>query len=191
MHTRTKTSSGRKPATAAKLTAALAAASLSLTAAPALGSSGGTGIGGDGGGGGKTVAGRTAKLVNGKAIPPRKAPARVVKVIRAANDIRKKPYVYGGGHSSFKSSGYDCSGAVSYALHRGHFVSHPLDSSGFMRWGRHGAGKWITVYANSGHAYAVIAGLRWDTSQTAGDGPSWSKRMVSHRGYRVRHKGRF
>ena len=91
------------------------------------------------------------------------------------------PYVWGGGHGSFESSGYDCSGAVSYALHGGGFLSTPLDSTGFSYWGEAGPGSWITVYANSGHAFVVIAGLRWDTSQTGGDGPSWSRRWSTRR----------
>ena len=95
-------------------------------------------------------------------------------MIAAANAIRDMPYVWGGGHGSFEASGYDCSGAVSYALHGGGFLDSPLDSTGFMSWGEPGAGNWITVYANSGHAYAVIAGLRWDTSDSGGDGPSWA-----------------
>ena len=97
------------------------------------------------------------------------------------------PYVWGGGHGSFESSGYDCSGAVSYALNGGGFLSSPLDSTGFTYWGESGAGNWITVYANSGHVYAVIAGLRWDTSGTDGSGPSWStaRRLPGHVGVRT------
>src|SRR5690349_20110173 len=81
-----------------------------------------------------TVKGDKAKLVKGNAIPPESAPPRVVKVIKAANRIRNKPYVYGGGHGDFKDNGYDCSGAVSYALHGGRFLDTPLDSSGLGRW---------------------------------------------------------
>ena len=73
------------------------------------------------------------------------------------------PYVWGGGHGSFEASGYDCSGAVSFALHGGGFLDSPLDSSGLSVWAEPGGGRWITVYGTSGHAYAVIAGLRWDT----------------------------
>lgn len=133
---------------------------------------------------------KKAQLVNGKAIPPEGAPPRVVRVIRAANRIRNEPYVYGGGHGSFESSGYDCSGSVSYALRGGRFVRTPLTSGSFMGWGRSGKGRWITVYANSGHAYMVVAGLRFDTSQTAGDGPGWSKRMVSSSGFAKRNPGK-
>jgi peptidoglycan hydrolase CwlO-like protein len=116
---------------------------------------------------------------DGSATPPADAPPAVVAVIEAANQIKDAPYVWGGGHGSFESSGYDCSGAVSYALHGGGFLSSPLDSTGLGYWGESGEGNWITVYANSGHAWMVVAGLRWDTSDTGGDGPSWSASMSS------------
>jgi len=119
--------------------------------------------------------GNTATLnPDGSATAPANAPQQVKDVIAAANAIRDKPYAWGGGHGSFESSGYDCSGAVSYALHGGGLLDSPLDSTGFMSWGEPGAGNWITVYANSGHAWAMIAGLRWDTSDSGGDGPSWA-----------------
>ena len=133
-----------------------------------------------------------AKLVNGQAIPPSNAPARVVGVIEAANKIAKgEGYCYGGGHASFKSKCYDCSGSVSYALHGGRFLRRPMDSSGLMSWGKRGKGKWITVFSNPGHAYLTVAGLRFDTSMTRGEGPGWSKEMRSSSGYRKRHRGRF
>lgn len=135
---------------------------------------------------------KKARLVRGKAIAPASAPARVKRVIAWANRIRNKPYIYGGGHASFNSRGYDCSGAVSYALRGGRFVSSPMASTGYMRWERRGAGKWITVYSNPGHAYMVVAGLRFDTSMTPGDGPGWSKSMRSTSGsYSARHPARF
>jgi len=132
-------------------------------------------------------AGAKAKLVDGMAIAPRSAPARIKAVIAAANRIRNKPYIYGGGHGRWEDRGYDCSGSVSYALHGGNFVTSPLDSTSFMRWEKGGRGRWITVYANGGHAYAVIAGLRWDTSMTPGNGPGWSEQMRSSAGYVLRH----
>jgi len=115
-----------------------------------------------------------ATLVNGDAVPPPNAPLQVKAAIEAANQIDKMPYVWGGGHGSFTASGYDCSGAVSYALHGGGLLSSPLDSTGFESWGLPGGGSWITTYANSGHMYAVIAGLRWDTAGTGSNGPRWS-----------------
>jgi peptidoglycan hydrolase CwlO-like protein len=115
---------------------------------------------------------------DGDAIPPSNAPLAVRGVIEAANQINDLPYVWGGGHGSFTSSGYDCSGAVSYALHGGGLLSSPLDSTGFEVWGESGGGNWITVFANSGHAWAYIAGLRWDTGGPGGgNGPRWSTVM--------------
>lgn len=131
---------------------------------------------------GKCVPAKKAKLRNGKAIAPASAPERVKKVIAWANKIRNKPYRYGGGHGSFEDTGYDCSGAVSYALRGGKFLSSPLDSRSFASWGKRGEGKWITVYTNPSHAYLVVAGLRFDTSMTPGDGPGWSKSLRSTRG---------
>ncbi len=99
-------------------------------------------------------------LSNGMLIPPKSAPARVKAVIEAANRIRTKPYVWGGGHGRWWDRGYDCSGSVSYALHGGEFLESPLPSGPMEHWGLAGEGRWITVYANAGHAYAVIAGVR-------------------------------
>jgi len=132
--------------------------------------------------------GQTASLVDGQAVAPANAPPAVRAAIEAANRIVGRPYVWGGGHGSFEDSGYDCSGSVSYALHGGGWLSSPLDSTGLMTWGSPGAGNWVTVYANSGHAYAVIAGLRFDTSGTVGgSGPSWSAEMRSSAGFVARH----
>jgi cell wall-associated NlpC family hydrolase len=115
-----------------------------------------------------------ALLVDGRAIAPVDAPPAVRKVIAAANKIRTKPYVWGGGHGRWWDAGYDCSGAVSFALRGGSFLTSPLPSGPMEGWGSPGPGRWITVYANAGHAYAVIAGLRWDTAgNTAGSGPRW------------------
>jgi hypothetical protein len=137
-----------------------------------------------------------AALVNGQVIPPAGAPRRVVRVIRAANRIASKPYRYGGGHKPFSSvldSGYDCSGAVSFALNGGRFLGSPLPSGALMKWGERGAGRWITVYAHGGHAYMVVAGLRFDTSLRDADapgprtGPRWSRVLRSTRGFTARH----
>jgi cell wall-associated NlpC family hydrolase len=121
------------------------------------------------------------------AIAPPGAPEQVRDAIAAANKITRKPYRYGGGHRRFRDSGYDCSGTVSFALHGAGLLASPLDSTGFMSWGRRGRGDWITVYANSGHAYAVIAGLRFDTSGRGERGPRWrtesraARRFVARR----------
>lgn len=131
---------------------------------------------------------KKARIVNGHGVAPSNAPARVKKVIAAANRIDDKPYIYGGGHGSFKDKGYDCSGAVSYALNGGNFVSSPMPSTGYMNWKKPGAGKWISVYSNPGHMYLVVAGLRFDTSMTDGDGPGWSTSMRSTSGkFKERH----
>jgi peptidoglycan hydrolase-like protein with peptidoglycan-binding domain len=121
------------------------------------------------------------------AIAPSDAPPAVKRAIAYANRITRKPYRYGGGHGSFHDSGYDCSGAVSYALRGARLLRRPMDSSELMSWGRSGAGRWITVYSNPGHAYAVIAGLRFDTSGRGESGPRWRREARSSSGYRVRH----
>ena len=135
-----------------------------------------------------TVPGSKAKLVHGKAIAPADAPRRVQKVIAAANRIRNKPYKWGGGHGSWNDKGYDCSGSVSYALHGGRLLNTPLDSTGLSRYGQKGKGSWISVYGNPSHAYMIVAGLRFDTSNTRGNGPGWSRSMRSTSGsFKVRH----
>jgi hypothetical protein len=148
-----------------------------------------------------TVPGTVAKLLpDGTAAAPALAPLQVQQAIWAANELQNQPYVYGGGHASFQSVGYDCSATVSYALHGGDLLDSPLDSSSFMHWGASGPGQWITIYTNAGHAYTVIAGLRLDTSavnvtkaNVAGNkkalqsGPRWRPTMRSSRGFRVRH----
>jgi len=137
-----------------------------------------------------------ARIVNGIAIPPIGAPQEVVDAINAANQIVTKPYIFGGGHKSFISRGYDCSGSVSYALHGAGLLDSPLDSSDLMHWGVRGKGQWITVYTNPGHAFMVIAGLRFDTGfrdrmgkahgAAPGSGPRWGGPRPT-RGYRARH----
>ncbi len=129
-----------------------------------------------------------ANLVLGVAAPPESAPPAVKAAIAAANKIHTRPYVWGGGHARWWSPGYDCSGAVSYALHGAGLIETPMDSGEMMHWGAPGRGRWITVYANAGHAFAVIDGLRWDTAgDTRGTGPRWHPEMVSTAGYVARH----
>lgn len=164
---------------------------MALIALPgaAMAGSGGVGPQGENPSPSGTTPGSKAKLVNGKAIPPADAPARVVRAIQAANRIEDKPYVYGGGHRSWNDRGYDCSGAVSYTLGKpgARVLDAPMPSGSFTRWGAPGPGQWITTYANSGHMYVVIAGLRWDTSQTPGNGPGWSATKLKQSGYTARH----
>lgn len=132
-------------------------------------------------------------LPNGIVVPPKSAPPRVKAVIAAANKIRTKPYVWGGGHGRWWDKGYDCSGSVSYALHGGEFLESPLPSGPMARWGLAGEGRWITVYANAGHAYAVIAGIRFDTSGNAEGktGPRWHEDLRDNVGYTARHPAGF
>ncbi len=132
-----------------------------------------------------------ARLIDEVAVPAPDAPLAVKKVIAAADAIRTTPYIWGGGHANWLSRGYDCSGAVSFALHGGNFLKSPLVSGEMTHWGAPGKGRWITVYANSVHAFAVIDGLRWDT---VGDprgvsGPRWHPSMAGDttRGFIARH----
>lgn len=134
--------------------------------------------------------GPRAKLVDGVAVAPVGAPPKVVRAIDAANRIVEgKKYCLGGGHQRWESRCYDCSGTVSYALGKrgARVLDAPMPSGDFMRWGERGPGEWITVYANEGHMYAVIAGLRLDTSMTDGEGPGWSTERRKQAGFRVRH----
>jgi hypothetical protein len=138
-----------------------------------------------------------AQLVNGRVVAPASAPTRVKRVITAANRLVEKPYVYGGGHKPFVKGqldrGYDCSGAVSYALWGGRFLRSPLPSGAMMSWGQAGPGRWITVYAHGGHAYAVVAGFRFDTSLRdpdapgPGTGPRWSRTLRESAAFVARH----
>jgi cell wall-associated NlpC family hydrolase len=137
------------------------------------------------------VPGATAEIVHGIAAAPQQAPAVVQNIIWAANRIIGRPYVYGGGHRSFISHGYDCSGTVSFALHGGALLRAPLDSGQFESWGQGGQGQWMTILTNPGHAYLDIAGLRLDTS-TADDpsnqqGPRWRPLRPANPGFRLRH----
>jgi hypothetical protein len=138
-----------------------------------------------------TVPGDVAVLgPDGLAAAPLNAPPAVQAAIWAANTIQTKPYVYGGGHGDFDAEGYDCSGTVSFALNAAGLLRRPRASGGFMRYGKAGPGRWITVYAHGGHAYMVIAGLRLDTSAAGaggGSGPRWRAGGRPTRGYKVRH----
>jgi cell wall-associated NlpC family hydrolase len=130
----------------------------------------------------------SAILLSGIALAPPDAPAEVKAVINNANMIVGQPYVWGGGHGSWYSNGYDCSGAVSFALFGGGLIPEPLTSGALEGWGAPGPGKWITVYANGGHTFAEIAGLRWDTVGDAnGSGPRWHLAPNSSAGFVVRH----
>jgi cell wall-associated NlpC family hydrolase len=137
------------------------------------------------------VPGTTARYVNGLAAAPISVPLAVQEIIWAGNEIIGLPYIYGGGHASFTSAGYDCSGTVSFALHGASLLESPEDSSEFMAWGSHGVGRWVAIFSNPEHAYMTVAGLRLDTS-SADDpsnqqGPRWRPLRPANSGYTVRH----
>jgi peptidoglycan hydrolase-like protein with peptidoglycan-binding domain len=124
---------------------------------------------------------------DGTAVAPAGAPDVVKQIIAAGNEIASKPYKYGGGHGRWDDSGYDCSGSISYALHGAGLLEEALDSTGFESFGAAGPGTWVTIYGNSGHAYMVVAGLRFDTSGARQRGSRWTTEQRSTRGYVVRH----
>jgi peptidoglycan hydrolase-like protein with peptidoglycan-binding domain len=124
---------------------------------------------------------------NGLAVAPASAPPEVQAIIAAGNEIAAKPYKYGGGHGRWNDTGYDCSGSISYVLHAAGLLDTALDSTGFMSWGEAGRGEWVTIRTNPGHAYMIVAGLRFDTSARRQTGNRWSDVMRSARGYTGRH----
>jgi hypothetical protein len=140
---------------------------------------------------GPTVSGSAARLRYGMAAAPEEAPFAVKRAIWAANQLCTKPYKYGGGHHSFTDTGYDCSGTVSYVLGGAGLLSSPMSSSDFRKFGQRGCGKWITIYARNGHTFAVIAGLRLDTTpyRSANDhwAPRWQTTPRMPFGFEARH----
>jgi cell wall-associated NlpC family hydrolase len=133
---------------------------------------------------------RARVLPDGTAQAPRNAPDVVKRVILAANEIAKFPYKWGGGHGAWRDSGYDCSGSVSFALAGAGLMRSPLASGPFMRWGAPGPGRWITIYANPGHMFMVVAGLRFDTSGRGRAGTRWQQVGRGGGGFAVRHPPR-
>ena len=140
----------------------------------------------------KVVPGARGEVTpDGFAIAPASAPPAVRRVIAAGNKIAKTPYKWGGGHGRWEDTGYDCSGSVSYALRGGGLLDSPLVSGAFARWGADGVGKWITVYANGGHVYMVVAGMRFDTSSRRSSGSRWTAEQRSPRGFAATHPRRY
>jgi hypothetical protein len=139
------------------------------------------------------VQGSVAKIVGGLAYAPSYAPIQVQRAIWAGDQIRHKPYCYAGGHGRWNDSCYDCSGTVSYVLHAAGLLNTSMDSGELMSWGQKGAGAWITVYTNPGHAFIEIAGIRFDTSSeqdprpAPGSGPRWRPLVASAAGFVARH----
>ncbi len=144
-----------------------------------------------------TVPGMTGKIIHGLAYAPADAPLQVQEAIWAGDRIRLKPYRVGGGHGVWNDSAYDCSGTVSYVLHAAGLLKVSMDSGEFMSWGRRGAGAWMTIYTNPGHAFIEIAGIRLDTSAEGdphpapGSGPRWRPLLTATGGYVARHPAGF
>src|SRR6476661_1966822 len=137
-----------------------------------------------------TVAGTRTKLVKGIAYGPAAAPARVKRLIWSVHTILRKPYVYGGGHATWNDRGYDCSGLVSYAMHAAGLLKESLSAPGFFRFGTYGTGRWITLWVRSGHVFAVVGGLRLDTTPYPSrgvEGPRWRPQMRDTAAFTPRH----
>ena len=130
---------------------------------------------------------RARVLPDGTAVAPENAPDIVKRVILAGNEIAKFPYKWGGGHGAWRDNGYDCSGSVSFALAGAGLLNSPLTSGLFMNYGAAGPGRWITIYANGGHVWMVVAGLRFDTSGQGRAGTRWQEEPASTSGFAVRH----
>jgi cell wall-associated NlpC family hydrolase len=127
---------------------------------------------------------------DGLAIAPIGAPPAVQEIIAAGNQIARLPYRYGGGHATYADTAYDCSGSISYVFGAAHLLSGSMTSGGLMNWGDPGPGKWISVYANAGHTFMYIAGLRFDTVALAETGTRWSNRRADEgdlASFAVRH----
>ena len=138
-------------------------------------------------GGGSSIR-RAEVLEGGIAIPPLEAPSEVKAIIEAGNMIARTPYKWGGGHGRWQDTGYDCSGSVSYALSAAGLVDSSAPSGAYMKWGKPGKGEWVTIYANGGHMFMEVAGVRFDTSGAKRTGSRWqsdTRRPAS--GYEVRH----
>ncbi len=130
---------------------------------------------------------RARVLRDGTAVAPDDAPEPVKRVIQAANAIAKFPYKWGGGHGAWRDNGYDCSGSVSFALAGAGLLKAPMTSGGFVNYGEKGPGEWITIYANNGHIFMIVAGLRFDTSGQGRAGTRWQANARGAAGFAVRH----
>ena len=98
-------------------------------------------------------------------------PARrplVQTMVSGANSILDTSYCVGGGHGTWNSSCYDCSGSVSFVLHAAGLLSQSEDSTGFESYGLPGPGKWVTIYTDPSHAFIVIGGRAFDTADYGG-----------------------
>jgi cell wall-associated NlpC family hydrolase len=137
--------------------------------------------------GGSNAVDQAIALGNGVALPPLEAPEAVKQMIEAGNGIARTPYKWGGGHGKWQDTGYDCSGSVSFVLAAAGLLSGPLASGPLMSWGEPGPGKWVTIYANNGHVFLEVAGVRFDTSAQRVTGSRWINEMRSTAGFVARH----
>jgi hypothetical protein len=127
---------------------------------------------------------------DGLAVAPINAPPAVQEVIQAANEIARLPYRYGGGHITYEDTAYDCSGSISFVFDAAHLLNGTVVSGDLMTWGRPGPGRWITVFANAGHTFMYVAGLRFDTVALAETGSRWSDRSADEpdlKTFAIRH----
>ena len=126
-------------------------------------------------------------LGNGVVVPLLEVLEEVKQIIEAGNIIARTPYLWGGGHGKWLDTGYDCSGSVSFALAAAGLLNGPMASGPLMGWGEPGPGKWVTIYANNGHVYMYVAGVRFDTSNSRVTGSRWSNTVRSNAGFVARH----
>jgi cell wall-associated NlpC family hydrolase len=137
------------------------------------------------------VSTRAVLLQSGEATAPPDAPRQVQEIVEAANKVARLPYVYGGGHGGgeglFVDSAYDCSGSVSFALANAGLLDRPMTSGELARWGEPGQGKWVTIYANAGHAFMVVGGARFDTVGLRQTGSRWQRPFRSISGFTAVH----
>jgi len=137
--------------------------------------------------GGNNAVDKAIALGNGVALPPLEAPEAVKQIIEAGNGIARTPYIWGGGHGKWKDKGYDCSGSVSFVLASAGLLSSSLTSGALAQWGEAGPGKWVTIYANGGHVFLEVAGIRFDTSAQHVTGSRWANEGRSTAGFVQRH----
>ena len=137
--------------------------------------------------GGRGSVTEASALPNGIAVPPLEAPDAVRRMIEAGNVIARAPYLWGGGHGRWIDRGYDCSGSVSFVLAAAGYLQGPLDSGRLARWGEPGRGRWVTIYANAGHVFMEVAGIRFDTSGQRVTGSRWQNEGRPTAGFAVRH----
>jgi cell wall-associated NlpC family hydrolase len=137
--------------------------------------------------GGSASVDRALALPNGVAVPPLEAPEAVKQIIEAGNAIARTPYLWGGGHGRWLDKGYDCSGSVSFVLAAAGLLGGPLDSGHLMSWGARGKGRWVTIYANSGHVFLEVAGIRFDTGAQRVTGSRWASYGRPTAGFVARH----